>query len=415
MANDFLEKLAYLSARVGALRPSLGAAAKDLEAAVAEVYRSGQVVHESAQRWSALCNALPAMIWRSDRDLVCRYFNRRWLEFTQRSLAEESSCDWLDTIHPDDRDECLKAYGQAFEMRQCALVEYRLRRADGRYARIQDRAVPLFTPAGDFDGYIGSCVDITEQRLVERRLREQHRHSAESERLGLLGEISDIMVHEIGQPLMALMNYVEGARRLSATRALDDSQLEALLDNLVAVTQRAAKALNKIRQQVLDRQSDTGLVDITEIVRTVLQLFSAEMDELSVRLHLDLSCDLPPVRGEAARLQLAVANLVRNAIEAMEGQGPEERRLSVRSGLSPAGEIELEVVDTGAGVAPQLATELFSPFVTTKAHGIGLGLSIVRRIVEAHGGRIVVDCRRASGAAFVIHLPVKDSGKSDAA
>src|SRR5262249_251214 len=193
---------------------------------IAQRKRAEAAVRESEQRFRLVANMAPVMIWMSDTDKLCNYFNEPWLTFTGRSLEAEIGNGWVEGVHPDDKQRCLDTYTAAFDRREQFQMEYRLHRHNGEYRWILDLGVPRFNPDGSFAGYIGTCMDVTERRLAEealagvsRKLIEAH----EEERAWIARELHD----DINQRLAVIgvnVGILKGEFSSSAKKGLEEIQ-----------------------------------------------------------------------------------------------------------------------------------------------------------------------------------------------
>ncbi|HEV2303228.1 MAG TPA: PAS domain S-box protein [Stellaceae bacterium] len=256
---------------------------------------------------------------------------------------------------------------------------------------------PLFT---------GFMRDITERQQAQKRLQELQAELLHVSRLSAMGQMGSALAHELNQPLTAIVNYLHAARRLFEKEhgALPERAADAL-DKAVAQAARAGEIIRRLRQFVERGETVRQLENLNQVVEEASALALVGAKEQEVRVMLELAPDLPPVPLDKIRIQQVVLNLVRNAIEAMAGSA--ERLLTIRTrGLSG---VEVTVSDTGSGLAAAVRDQLFQPFVSTKPAGMGVGLSICRSIVEAHGGHIRAEANPRGGTIFVFTLPLSET------
>jgi PAS domain S-box-containing protein len=368
---------------------------------------------ESDARFRLVADSAPLMIWMSGTDKLCTYVNKQWLNFTGRSIGRELGNGWTEGIHPEDLQKCLDTYIQSFDRRDAFRLEYRLRRHDGEFRWILDIGVPIFNPDRSFAGYIGSCIDTTEQRRAE----EQPRHAQEDlarvtrvTRVVAMGELAATIAHEVNQPLTAIVtNGNFCLRRLkSATPDLDE--FRAAVTEIVNDGERASAVISRIRGLLIKGVPDRTELDVNQIIQDVTILLRNEFTRNRVSFHTELASDLPRVAGDPVQLQQVLINLIINAIEATTSSTNGKREILIRSAKKPDG-VLVQVQDSGPGIEPGLANRIFEPFFTTKAAGIGMGLSISHSIIESHGGRLGI-VPSSTGALFEFTLPTDDAGVS---
>jgi two-component system sensor kinase FixL len=223
-----------------------------------------------------------------------------------------------------------------------------------------------------------------------------------------LGEMASTLAHEINQPLTAISNYLKGSQRL--LDRIDDEAAPVLRDALGKAADQAMRAghiIRRLREFVARGESDRRIESLPKLVEdaSTLALMGARENGIAVSFRLDPKADL--VLADRIQIQQVLVNLIRNAIEVMI-ESPGERRLEITTVANPHNVTEISVGDTGSGLAPEVAAHLFQPFVTTKRKGMGLGLSICRTIVEAHGGRIWVENRPGGGTVFRFTLRIPE-------
>jgi two-component system sensor kinase FixL len=267
--------------------------------------------------------------------------------------------------------------------------------------------------------FTGFIRDLTERQLNENRMQELQAELLHMSRLSDVGQMASAIAHEINQPLTAVLNYVQAARRI-----LEDADLNVppkandAMDKAVAQAARASDIIRNLRSFIQKGESDRRIEDLNKVVGEAIALGLVGVRETGISVHLELSGEPLLVFVDKVQIQQVVFNLVRNSIEAMTEAGP-PRRLRVVTRLcseSADGQmVEVVVEDSGPGLAPEIRSQLFQPFMTTKEKGMGLGLSICHSIVESHGGRIGVEPNIDRGVSFRFTIPLADDEDDDAA
>ncbi len=268
---------------------------------------------------------------------------------------------------------------------------------------------PLEIAVGGFESggrhFTGILRDITERKALEERLQQQQAELIHAQRLTTAGELAATMAHELNQPLGAIANYLGGAILRFHDVLEAHSSLGDAINETLRLSKRAAEIVHGIRDLVRRHESGREWVTVDAIVNAALALARPELVRRKIRVVRKIPPQLPPIWGQRVHLQQLLLNLMLNAMESMESSDPSCRELTLSANPTSAAEIEIGVADTGAGFSADLAAMIFEPFVSTKSEGIGLGLSICRTIVEAHGGRIVAHSAQGMGAVFSVILP----------
>jgi PAS domain S-box-containing protein len=372
--------------------------------------RADLALRESERRFRLLADAAPVMVWMSGPDKQCTYFNKPWLDFTGRSLHQELGNGWSDGVHGDDSQRCLATYCQAFDARQQFRMEYRLRRADGAYHWILDTGIPRFEADGTFEGYIGSCIDITEERRAEEALRQVREQLAHAGRVTLMGELAASIAHEVNQPLCAIVTNAQAIQRLLGAEGEGGgvAEVREALRDIVDDGQRASAVLARIRGFVQKAPVQTAPLEVNELIQEVAALMLSEMTRRSVTMTLELADALPAVLGDRIQLQQVLVNLIVNAADAMARVARDKRTMVLRSTLDSSAAVSVAVEDAGEGLDRTIADQAFEAFVTTKPGSMGMGLAICKSIVEAHGGRITAAANAGRGTTFQFTLPAAE-------
>ncbi|HWQ87292.1 PAS domain S-box protein [Brevundimonas sp.] len=254
--------------------------------------------------------------------------------------------------------------------------------------------------------FTGFVRDLTERRNQERRFQELQSELMHVSRLTALGEMASSLAHELNQPLSAIASYMKGSVTLLEVEQPDLPKLRAALDRAGDQALRAGDIIKHLREFVAKGETERSLEDPAKLMEETSALALVGVKDRDVRVDLRLTRDLGAVVVDRIQVQQVALNLIRNAIDAI-ADGP-RRVLEIAIGLEDASTIRVSVADSGPGLDPVVRERLFQPFVTTKVQGMGIGLSICRTIVEAHGGRIWAEDNPGGGAVFVFTLPLAD-------
>lgn len=271
---------------------------------------------------------------------------------------------------------------------------------------------PMELAVGEVTGgarrlFTGFVRDITERRGTEQRLQELQSELLHVSRLSAMGQMSAAIAHELNQPLTAIMNYVKAAQRLldpaNQTGEKNQSARDAM-EKAAGQTIRAGAIIQRLRDFVEKRQSERTLENLNKVSEESIALAFVGAAHTNVKVKLELDHRIPPIMVDRIQIQQVLINLLRNSIEAMATE--EKRELTLSTEQDETGFLQITIRDTGPGLSPEVLAKIFQPFVTTKATGMGIGLTICQSIVEAHGGHIWVLQDKLPGAGFRIRLPI---------
>lgn len=364
---------------------------------------------EAAQlSFEHLLDTAPVMVWVSGTDGLCTWFNKPWLEFTGRTMAQECGDGWTEGVHPDDLARCLDIYVTHFDRRTPFRMEYRLRRADGEYRWILDNGVPRFDADGGFLGYIGSCIDINAIKRAELGLKDTV--ASRDMAIDSLDRIAGGIAHEFRNLVTAFIGDLAAIRRMAqdpeavrrrAAEAEDAAfRGERIIEDLLAAVRHHPR---------------TEPLHINEIVREAWPILRGAAGE-RVAVNIDLAAPTDEAVVDPANLQTALLNLVTNARDAMPDGGTVTiltRSVTTRPealdepDLAPGRYVMIEVRDRGTGMDEAVIQHAFEPFFTTKeaGRGTGIGLAQVRAFARRSGGTARIESAPAKGTAVRIYLP----------
>jgi two-component system sensor kinase FixL len=259
--------------------------------------------------------------------------------------------------------------------------------------------------------FTGFIRDLTERQQTEARMQELQSELVHMSRLTAMGEMASALAHELNQPLAAIANYMKGSRRLLEAR--QDQNLAPVRDAMEKAADQALRAgdiIRRLRDFVSRGEGERRVEDVKKLIEEGSALALVGAKDKGVRVRFSFAPRLNYVLADKVQVQQVLLNLVRNAIDAMETAPI--RELDVATSPAPDNMVEISVADTGAGIAPQIADQLFQPFITTKSQGMGVGLSISRTIVESHGGSITQRPNPGGGTIFIFTLPVVNKEES---
>ena len=256
--------------------------------------------------------------------------------------------------------------------------------------------------------FTGFIRDLTERQQTEARLQDLQSELIHISRLTAMGEMASTLAHELNQPLSAITNYMRGSKRL--LEAQTDERVVMVRDAVDKAAEQALRAgqiIRRLRDFVARGESEYRVEAMSKLVEEACALALVGAKDLGVRVKFEFDRSVDFALADRVQIQQVLLNLVRNAIEAM--QDCERRELTVTVAPAPGETVKISVADTGTGIAPEVAEQLFQPFMTTKRQGMGVGLSISRTIIESHGGRIWAEGAPQRGARFSFSLPLEEN------
>jgi C4-dicarboxylate-specific signal transduction histidine kinase len=313
---------------------------------------------------------------------------------------------------PNDRERVHSVRADAVREKLDIEHEYRILLPDGTLRHVQATCHPVLNGAGDVVEVLGTARDVTERKRAEHALREAEAALAHVTRVTTLGEVTASIAHEVNQPLLGMVTSASSCSRWLAAQPPNLQRAQRALERIMKAGTRASAVIDRVRTLVKRQPLRVAPVDLNEIVRDVIAMVRHEVQRAGVSLRTRLAEELPAVPGDRVQLQQVVLNLILNAIEATREIEGRSRQVWVASRFERDKAVHVEVRDSGVGFAPDSQARVFETFYTTKPSGLGMGLSISRSIVEAHGGRISARPNSPHGAIFQFSLPLvsEDTG-----
>jgi C4-dicarboxylate-specific signal transduction histidine kinase len=281
-----------------------------------------------------------------------------------------------------------------------------MRRADGQYRWFLTRAQPWRDERGNIVRWYGTAIDIEDRKRADEARQQAQSDLAHVSRVTTMGELTASLAHEVRQPITAAVTNANACVRWLAQSPPDVAEARAAAMRITEDGRRATDIIRRIRLLFTKGGAQREWVDVNDLIREMTVLLRSETTRYAISVRTELTAELPQVRGDRVQLQQVLMNLIMNSIDAMKHvEGT--RDLVITSQRVENDQLVVSVSDSGAGVPPQQSDQIFEAFFTTKDHGIGMGLSISRTIVESHGGRLWAADHASSGANFCFTLPAK--------
>jgi C4-dicarboxylate-specific signal transduction histidine kinase len=320
--------------------------------------------------------------------------------------------DYLELVHPDDRDRLettiRRTMAQAWELQ----VEYRMIGADSTERWISAWGKVEYGESRQPLRVRGVSVDITARKQLEAEAQRHCSQLARVQRGFVLGQLSSALAHELNQPLGAILRNAEAGEAFLRQDPPNLAEVGEILADIQKDDQRAAAVIQRMRSLLQHGELRFGVIRPLELVQQAAALLEAEMGAQHVALGIAVPADLPEIRGDRIHLQQVLVNLLLNSLDAINAAKHGQRQIDLHAARAGEAMVSLVVEDSGTGFDPARLADLFEPLYTTKPDGIGLGLSLCKTIIDAHGGRISAVNRPRGGARIEVLLPVAAADES---
>ncbi|MDD2737915.1 MAG: CHASE domain-containing protein [Methylomonas lenta] len=371
-------------------------------------HRMTEELQESEARFRLMADSAPVLIWVSRTDKLCFWFNKVWLDFTGRSQDQEFGNGWIDGVHPEDLAYCQAVYNDHFERRQPFSMEYRLKRHDGEYRWLLDNGIPRFDQEGHFAGFIGSCIDITERKLMQTALEVSNAD---------LTRFAEVSAHHLMEPTRRFTSYTQRLKKRLSNFPLmaEDEEISINLTTLEQDAQLLRCLILDIQRYLSasEPRGEVKFLNSNEIVTEIQKKLSPRLQAIQATLRL---ADLPPVMLDRPRFIDLVTLILDNTLRHGQLLEPQTRLQIDISGERIGHVSRFYIGDNGPGIPIEYQRRVWEIFERlgprTANSGTGIGLAIARRIVESRQGSIGFKNTAQGGTCVVFELPDGNSGES---
>ena len=392
----------FTPARLAVLRLLASQAATSLENA--RLYSELRETHETLAQAQDISHT-GSFVWTTD-DGEISWSQEMYRIFEFDPSVELNAENIFQRVHPDDLGKLRDMANEASESGKGFELEHRLRMPNGAIKQVRVIVRALKNEAGGHK-FIGSSMDVTAIREAQERFRKAQADLADAGRLTRMGEFAAMVAHEVTQPLAAIVTNADSCLIWLGKEQPNLDKARRDVERIVKNGNRAAQVIQSIRALARKSAADVALLDMNRLIEETLELMQSDLQRHNILLEMQLLASLGPVKGDRTQLQQVIVNLVMNAIEAMNNSAQSSRHLKVITEISDGAALTT-IADSGSGIDPRLLERIFHPMFSTKAHGMGLGLSICRSIVEAHDGRLWAAPNPSGGSLFRLLIPRAD-------
>jgi PAS domain S-box-containing protein len=400
----FLTRFEPLRASDGTLLLWVGATL-DIE----ELMRAQEALRESERSARSAIDGIAGLVSILAPNGEVETVNRQVFEYFGQALEELKNWEATDAIHPEDLPHVAEIFTRALACGIPFQHDQRLRRFDGEYRWFENRGVPVRDDAGRIVRWYVLMTDIEDRKRALAQLEQMQSDFAHINRVSMMGELAASLSHEITQPIGSARNNARAAMNFLDRSPPDLSEVREALGCIVGDTDRAGDIVDRIRDHIKKTPPRKEHLDLNEAINEVIVLGRTAIIKNGVAVQIRLSEGLLPVHCDRVQLQQVVLNLILNAAEAMGSVEGQPRDLLISTEQHHAG-VLVAVRDSGPGIDPTLLERVFEAFYTTKSRGVGMGLSICRSIIDAHGGRLWAEANEPRGTIFQFTLPAAQVG-----
>ncbi|MGR9085917.1 MAG: sensor histidine kinase [Gammaproteobacteria bacterium] len=373
-----------------------------------ELQESEAELRTSKQRMKLAASAADLRLWEWDIVQDEIWSTDKDYQLYGISKEQKISLDsFLNILYDEDRERVRlsveKALGKANGHYES---EYRIKMADGQLRWLNSRGRIEYSESGQPLRMLGVTIDITRRKQAELAVQQQRSELTHLSRVTTLGELSGSLAHELNQPLAAILSNAQAAQRFLARDKADLAEIQEILKDIVSEDKRAVEVIQRLRLLLKKGEVQHLPVDLNKVLEDVLKIVNSDLVNHNIIVSVDLDQKLSAVIGDRVQLQQVLLNLIMNACEAMSQTKAGQRQLFVRTEQNGVDKIRVSVGDQGPGILSENMQSIFEPFFSTKVKGMGLGLTICRNIIAAHGGRLWASNNTPTGVVFHFTLPI---------
>jgi PAS domain S-box-containing protein len=363
-----------------------------------------QALRESEAKFRAAIDGIAGLVAIMAPSGELEAVNRPIIEYFGRTVEELKNWGTSDAVHPEDLPRVLESYKTSLATGTPFHQEQRLRRFDGEYRWFENRGAPIRDESGRIARWYCLLVDIEDRMRALERLQQLQSDFAHMNRVNMMGELAASLSHEITQPIASARNNARAAQNFLHKQTPDLREVEEALGCVVADADRAGNIVDRIRDHIKRAPPRKALCDLNAAINEIVVLARSAIVQNAVSVQSRLADELSPIHGDRVQLQQVVLNLILNAVEAMGSSKAGARELLISTEQHHIG-VLVAVCDSGPGIDPAHFERVFDAFYTTKPKGTGMGLSICRSIIDAHGGRLWAEANEPRGTVFQFTLP----------
>jgi PAS domain S-box-containing protein len=371
------------------------------------IVRAQEALRESEQRLRSAMDGIPGLVGVLGPNGDVEAVNRQIVEYCGQPLEELRNWGTNGIVHHEDLPHVVEIFTKSIAAGIPYQIEQRLRRFDGEYRWFDNRGIPVRDDSGRIVRWYVLLTDIEDRTQALARLQQMQSDFAHMNRVSMMGELAASLSHEISQPIASARNNARAAQNFLEMQPPDLGEVREALSCVVGDTDRTRDIIDRIREQMRKAPPRKERFDLNAAIDEVIVLARSVTNQNGVSVQTRLADALFPVEGDRVQVQQVLLNLVLNAAESMGSMESGARELLISTGQDEAG-VLVAVRDSGPGIDPAHLDRIFDPFYTTKLSGTGMGLSICRSIINAHGGRLWAAANEPRGAVFQFTLPAAD-------
>jgi PAS domain S-box-containing protein len=379
---------------------------EELRNEVAERKRAEETLAASERDLSLIINTVPGLAWSIQSDGHIEFLSQNFLDYLGLTLAQVQKFGWAFPVHPDDMEGFVRRLESILASGSVGEVEARIRRFDGEFRWFLCRAAPLRDHSDRVVKWFGINLDVEDRKRAEEELRDTQSKLAHMTRLMSMGQLTASIAHEVNQPLAGIITNANTCLRMLAVSPPNIEGARETARRTIRDGNRASEVIKRLRALFCKREPALEPVDLNEAAREVIALSLGNLQANRVILRTELAEDLPSVNGDRVQLQQVILNLIQNGADAMSEIDDRPREMLIKTERDGPEVLCLTVQDVGIGLAVESGERLFDAFYTTKANGMGIGLSVSRSIIESHGGRMRSTANKGPGVSFSFSVPV---------